>query len=62
MRLMFIGEDKSMGLHKYQIYDCHIYSDDLGRIWVNWKTSGYTRGCPYSSIWKMLENWVVVKE
>lgn len=54
----FIGEDKSMGFRNGQIYRFRTYlSGDyivLKEITGKW--------CPYGSVEKLLENWVILRE
>ena len=60
MKLMFIGQNGSMGLRRFETYDCTIFTDEFGHLYVKWKTANGTCKCPYSSLKKMLENWLEV--
>lgn len=61
MKLMFIGEDGSMGLERFKKYDCRISADiDSNWIWVAAYTGKLVCRCPYTSIRKLLENWIEI--
>lgn len=52
IKLRFIGEEGSMGLHHGRIYSCKIFVG-YSYIWVDW---GRDR-CPYSTLKTLCENW-----
>ena len=65
MKAQFIGENGSMGLEKYRIYEIHLgYNKSNGeyrRVVVQNPSDGLQQTlCPYSSFEKLQDNWVIL--
>ena len=59
MKLIFIGENGSMGLERGKKYDCRIVAElDSNWIWVvAYADDRVVSRCPYTSMKKLLDNW-----
>lgn len=61
MKLIFIGEDGSRGFKRGKTYDCAISVHTGSRIvWLATVADGKLLRCPYSSLKKLLENWLEI--
>ena len=61
MKLIFIGKDGSMGFKRGRTYDCMISAQaGSNRIDIAAFAVGKFLRCPYSSLKKMLENWLEI--
>lgn len=61
MKLIFIGEDGSMGFKRGRTYDCAISAQaGSNRVYLAAFADGKFLRCPYSSLKKLLENWLEI--
>lgn len=61
MKLIFIGEDGSMGLERGKKYNCQInVHPGSNWVWIKAIADGRVYRCPYSSLKKLLENWLEI--
>ena len=61
MKLIFIGEDDSMGFRRGKKYDCEIGVHAGSKyIWLATFADGKLLRCPYSSFKNLLENWLEI--